>query len=162
MGGFYPTFSFGSGTKWHIILDVKNAGISTRLEYRTCIKYGINLRTNHKGNKTMRTANIIMNIQDTGKDVAKTLAYLTHWEIAAKAWLRKCSICENDARPWYVIVRRTARAMTVKCKNCGFQFTFTYRNLRKGVDGLARFAGQEPDKDWLDILETRGRQAVTA
>lgn len=118
----------------------------------------------------MRTKNIIMNIQDnTEQDKAWILAQLSTMELDAKILIGKCPICdkprlpelgmpvEGKIIPWYVIIRRTGSSLCVRCKQCKFQFTFTYRNLRKAADycGVPDIV---EDFKRFEVWEHRGKQ----
>ncbi len=128
----------------------------------------------------MRRDSSILNVQDN-EVIAARKQYLTDWETDAKIWLRQCPVCtlerglgKKKMESWFVIIRRTLRGMTIRCRRCDLQVSITYRNLRKAIKGLGDWArvdsGPEAvdDSSMLvdmasrDVIEHRGRVKVTA
>jgi len=95
----------------------------------------------------------------------------------ARVWLARCPVCpeergrgeEDGVRSWFYIVRRNHRAMTIRCRTCVVQFTITYRNLLKGIEGFHKLAvsqsggtyirndDENVDRQINDLLDIRGR-----
>ena len=121
----------------------------------------------------MKKNTAILNNQDYRE---ARLEYLQHWDISFKCFVRVCPICEshNTRKPrLFIVVRRTLRGMTIKCRHCGFQFSFTYHNFSKGYKGFVQLGLAEDTmtsdevKKWVDSIEdmnihdrieTRGRK----
>ena len=108
----------------------------------------------------MKRNTAILNNQDYGQ---ARLEYLQHWDISVRCFMRVCPLCETHnpslKKKWFIVVRRTLRGMTIKCGECGFQFSFTYHNFSKGYRGFVHAGLAEgtmtPDevKKWLDAVD---------
>jgi hypothetical protein len=102
---------------------------------------------------SMKLKSNILNNQDYREN---RINYLSHYDIETYCGLRHCSLCEmghkqsktvkgktKRGQAWYIVIRRNLRAITLKCRYCGFQFTTTYHNLNKGLIGFHQLAMAE-------------------